>query len=99
MSFRFYSNVISQASRNFAAGLFITGLLLIGFGFLVYILRDLFAILASIVFFVVGLACGTTAVKIFLVQRKLDKMDSDDGAMDYRKNVRIYSEESYERGI
>ncbi len=99
MSFRFYSNVISQASRNFAAGLFITGLLLIGFGFLVYILRDLFAIFASIVFFVVGLACGTTAVKIFLAQRKLDKMDSDDGTMDYRRNVRIHSEESYERDI
>jgi len=96
MSFRFYSNIISQASRNFAAGLFITGLLLIGFGFLVYVLRDLFAILASIVFFVAGLACGTTAVKIFLAQRKLDKMDSDDGAMDYRRNVQIHSEESYE---
>jgi len=53
MSFRFYTNAISRASRNFAAGLFIVGLLLIGFGFLVYILWDLFAILASIVFFVV----------------------------------------------
>jgi len=52
MSFRFYTNAISRASRNFAAGLFIVGLLLIGFGFLVYILWDLFAILASIVFFV-----------------------------------------------
>ena len=97
MSFRFYNNIISQASRNFAAGLFITGLLFVGFGFLVYILRDLFAILASIVFFVVGLACGTTAVKIFLAQRKLDKMNSDDGTMDYRRNVQIHSEESYER--
>ena len=99
MSFRFYSNVISQASRNFAAGLFITGMLLIGFGFLVYVLRDLFAILASIVFFIVGLGCGTTAIKIFLAQRKLDKMDSDDGTMDYRRNVRIHSEESYERDM
>jgi hypothetical protein len=96
MSFRFYTNVISQATRNFAAGLFIVGLLLIGFGFLVYILRDLFAILASIVFFVVGLFCGTTAVKIFLVQRKLDKMSSDDGTTDYRKNVQIHTEEYYD---
>lgn len=99
MSFRFYTNVISQASRNFAAGLFITGLLLIGFGFLVYILRDLFAILFSIIFFVAGLACGATAVRIFLAQRKLDKMDSDDGTMDYRRNVRIHSEKFYERDI
>jgi hypothetical protein len=99
MSFRFYNNVISQASRNFAAGLFITGLLLIGFGFLVYVLRDLFAILASIVFFVVGLGCGTTAVKIFLAQRRLDKMDSDDGTTGYRKNVQIHTEEYYDRDI
>ena len=97
MSFRFYSNVISQASRNFAAGLFITGLLLIGFGFLVFVLRELFAIPAFIVFFVAGVGCGTTAVKIFLAQRKLDKMNSNDGTTGYRRNVQIHSEESYER--
>ena len=91
MSFRFYTNVISQASRNFAAGLFITGLLLIGFGFLVYILRDLFAVLASIVFFVAGLGCGITAVKIFWAQHKLDKMSSDD-PQGYRENVQIHIE-------
>lgn len=87
--------MISQASRNFAAGLFITGMLLIGFGFLVYVLRDLFAVLASIVFFIVGLGCGTTAVKIFLAQRKLDKMNSDRGMSDYRRNVRVHREEYY----
>ena len=91
MNFRFYTNTISQASRNFAAGLFITGLLLIGFGFLVYILRDLFAVLASIVFFIAGVGCGITAVKIFWAQHKLDKMTSND-PQDYRKNVRIHIE-------
>ena len=89
MSFRFYTNAISQASRNFAAGLFITGLLLIGFGFLVYILRDLFAILFAIVFVVTGIGCGITAVKIFWAQRKLDKINSDDSP-DYRENVQIH---------
>ena len=91
MSFRFYTNVISQASRNFAAGLFITGLLLIGFGFLVYILRDLFAVLAAIVFFIAGVGCGITAVKIFWAQRKLDKINSDE-PQGYRKNVQIHIE-------
>ena len=91
MSFRFYTNAISHASRNFAAGLFITGLLLVGFGFLVYILRDLFAIFASIVFFVAGVGCGITAMKIFWVQRKLDKMNSDE-PQDYRENVQIHIE-------
>ena len=91
MSFRFYTNAISQASRNFAAGLFIVGLLLIGFGFLVYILRDLFAVLASIVFFVAGVSCGITAVKIFLAQRRLDRRI--DSAKPYRENVQIHIEE------
>ena len=92
MSFRFYTNAISQASRNFAVGLFITGLLLIGFGFLVYILRDLFAVLASIVFFVAGVGCGITAVKIFWAQRKIDKINSGDSP-GYRENVQIHIEE------
>jgi len=91
MSFRFYTNVISQASRNFAAGLFISGLLLIGFGFLVYILRDLFAVLASIVFFIAGIGCGITAVKIFWILHKLDKAASDDSE-PYRENVQIHIE-------
>jgi len=91
MSFRFYTNAISQASRNFAAGLFIVGLLLIGFGFLVYILRDLFAILASIVFFVTGVSCGITAVKIFLMQRRMARRI--DSAETYRENVQIHIEE------
>jgi hypothetical protein len=88
--------MISQASRNFAAGLFITGLLLIGFGFLVYVLRDLFAVLASIVFFVCGAGCAITAIKIFLAQRELDKMSSDEGMTGYRRNVRIHTEEYHD---
>jgi hypothetical protein len=91
MSFRFYTNVVSQASRNFAAGLFIVGLLLVGFGFLVYVLRDLFAILASIVFFVAGVGCAITAVKIFWTLHKLDKT-AHDNSEPYRKNVKIHIE-------
>jgi len=90
MSFRFYSNAVSQASRNFAAGLFITGLLLIGFGFLVYVLKDLFAILFAAVFCIAGVGCGITALKIFLFQRRIDQADPSE---PYRENVRIHIEE------
>ena len=90
MSFRFYTNAVSQASRNFAAGLFITGLMLIGFGFLVFILRDIFAILAAAVFCIAGAGCGMTALKIFLLQRRLDRANPDE---PYRENVRIHIEE------
>ncbi len=93
MSFRFYTNVISQATRTIAAGIFIVGMVLIGFGFMIYLLPKFFATLAAVVFFIAGLGCGITAVKIFLAQRKLDKMSSDDGITDYRRNVRIHTEE------
>jgi hypothetical protein len=91
MSFRFYTNAISQASRNFASGLFIVGLLLIGFGFLVFVLRDLFALLAAAVFVIAGVGCGITALKIFLAQRRMDRQI--DSAEPYRENVRIHIEE------
>ncbi len=93
MSFRFYTNVISQATRTIAAGIFIVGMVLIGFGFMIYLLPKFFATLAAVVFFIAGLGCGITAVKIFLAQRKLDKMSSDDGTTGHRRNVRIHIEE------
>lgn len=94
MSFRFYTNAISQASKSVAAGIFITGLLLIGFGFLIYILKEIFAILAAIVFCVAGTGCLITAVKIFLALRKMDKMSSGD-TEGYRENVHIHIEEHH----
>jgi hypothetical protein len=95
MSLRFYTDIISQASRTAAAVTFIAGLVLIGFGFMIYLLPRLFATLAAIVFFVGGLGCSFTAIKIFLAQRQLKKFDSDDAGV-YRKNVRIHTEEHYD---
>ena len=95
MSFRFYTNAISRASKNVAAGIFITGLLLIGFGFLIYILKEIFAILAAIVFCIAGAGCLITAVKIFLALRKMDTMSSED-TEGYRENVHIHIEEHHD---
>jgi len=96
MSFRFYTNTMSKVSRTAAGGIFTVGLLLIGFGLLIYVFPKFFAMLAAIVFFVAGLGCAITAVKIFLVQRKLDKLSSDDSDA-YRKNVHIHIDEDYEQ--
>ena len=92
MPFRFYSNMISQASRRIAAGLFVTGLSLIGFGLLIYLLPKVFATLAAIVFFVAGGGVCITALKIFLAQRQIDKA-ARDSSDDYRENVRIRIED------
>jgi hypothetical protein len=94
MSFRFYTNAISQVSRRIAAAILIVGLLLIGFGVIILALPEIFAFLAAAVFFIVGVGCGITAVKIFLAQRKLDKISSED-SQGYRENVQIHIEEHH----
>ena len=90
--FRFYTNAVSQASRSIAAGTFMFGLLLIGFGVLILALPEVFALLAAFVFFVAGSGCALTALKIYLAQRQISKLGRDDSD-DYRKNVRIHGEE------
>ncbi len=104
MSFRFYTNAISQATHKAAAGVLVVGLLLIGFGILILALPELFAILAALIFFIAGVGCGITAIKIFLVQRKLNQINSNDlprpsegrGSQGYRENVRVHIEEHYD---
>lgn len=95
MSLRFWTNAVSEASRRVAAGIFIVGLLLIGFGVIILALPEIFAFLAAAVFFVAGVGCGVTAVKIFLVQRELNKLNTDD-SQGYRENVHIHTEEHYD---
>jgi hypothetical protein len=95
MSFKYYSNAISQASRNFAAGIFIVGLLLIGFGVVILALPEIFALLAAAVFFIAGLGCAVTAFKVFMVHRHLDRA-SRDGPDAHRENVQIHIEDHYD---
>lgn len=95
MSFRFYTSMISQASRRIAATIFIVGLLLIGFGVIILALPEIFAFLAAAVFFIAGIGCGITAVKIFWFQRKFVNLNRDE-SQDYRQNVQIHSEEYYD---
>jgi hypothetical protein len=88
MSFQFYSNMVSQASRRLAGGIFVTGLVSISFGLLIYAEPKFFATIAAVFFFIIGIGTCGTALKIFFAQRKIDKeMRSD--SQDYRENVRI----------
>jgi hypothetical protein len=95
MNFRFYTNAISQATRKVATGIFVVGLLLIGFGIIIIALPEVFALFAAAIFFIVGIGCLVTAIKIFLAQRQLNKINSDD-SQGYRENVQIHIEEHYD---
>ena len=95
MIFHFYRNAISQASRSVAKAAFIIGLLLVGFGVVILALPEIFAFLAAVIFFVAGIGCTITGIKIFWAQRQLDKLTSDDSQV-YRHNVQIHTEEHHD---
>jgi hypothetical protein len=96
MPFRFYTNVLSQASRSVASGIMVVGLLLVGFGVIIVALPEFFAYLAALVFFIAGVGCAATGLKIFWVQRRIDRFNTDDLDV-YRKNVRIHTGEHYDQ--
>jgi hypothetical protein len=96
MPFSFYSNMLSLASRSLASGILIVGLLLIGFGTLILAFPEVFALLAAMVFFVAGVSCAMIAIKIFWMQRRLDRFGSHDDEEAHRINVRIHRDDHFE---
>jgi len=85
----FFSNGMSQATKGLAKGSLILGLLLIGFGMLVFILRDLFALLAAAVFFIGGFSAIGYGIKLLIAAHRMSKgSPSPDGA--HRENVNIH---------
>ncbi len=96
MPFHVYSNMLSRASRSLASGILIVGLLLIGFGVLIMALPELFAFLAAAVFFIAGIGCAVIAIKIFWMQRRLDRLGRHDDANAHRINVRIHTGDRHE---
>jgi hypothetical protein len=79
-----------------ASGILVVGMLLIGFGVLIAALPELFAYLAAAFFFVAGVGCGLTALKIFWAQRRVDKTESPGPV---RHNVRVRQTGFYNDGL
>jgi hypothetical protein len=90
MLFDFYSNSFNQLSKGYAKVLFVVGLLLIGFGTLVWILKEVLAVIAAAIFIIVGFVCCFNAVRIFIIAVK-DNKDKTTGRSD---NVKIRIEPS-----
>ncbi|HDS85450.1 MAG TPA: hypothetical protein ENN97_09690 [Phycisphaerales bacterium] len=92
--FRFFyrGDPFSQAAKSLAWGAFITGLLLIGFGMLVFILRDLFAFLAAAIFFLAGFSAIGYAVRLMIARHTMKNSDNL-----YRDNVEIHFDDEFDR--
>jgi hypothetical protein len=89
MDFRHYSNRLSEATRGIAAVVFIAGMLLIGFGILIYSLPKLFALIMAVLFALAGFSCISLAIKIFCTAGRM-KSNGQEGTTVYRKNVEIH---------
>ena len=83
----FMQDGLSQATKGIAKGSFFLGLLLIGFGMLVFVLRDLFALLAAGLFFIAGFSAICYGGKLFWAARKFNRRS---GETAYRENVQIH---------
>ena len=90
-NFRFYSNQLSQATRGMAAGVFVTGLMLVGFGLLIFALPRVFATLAALFFGIVGASVIGFAIRLFFASRRIDRARKDYDA--YRDNVTIHHDD------
>ncbi|MGA0395442.1 MAG: hypothetical protein ACO3MW_15460 [Rhodospirillales bacterium] len=84
----FAGHPFRQATQGLAKGSLITGLFLIGFGMLVFVLRDLFAFIAAAIFFMAGFSAIAYAIRLFILQWKMRK----DKAV-YREGVEVHFEE------
>lgn len=89
MLFNFYSNSFNQISKGFAKGLFVTGLLLIGFGILVWIFKEVLALIAAAIFVVVGFLCCFNAVRIFISTMKAGQSGQDKNGRSDNVKIRI----------
>jgi hypothetical protein len=88
--FFFSRPVEQQVGRTLVRGSLFGGLLLIGFGMLVFILRDLFAFLAAAVFFIAGFSAIGYAIRTWILLLKMKRFGNDG-----RENVRIHGDDHF----
>lgn len=88
--FRFFFSrpVSNQISSTLIRGSIFGGLFLIGFGLLVFVLRDVFAFLAAAIFFLAGFSAIGYGIRMWIVMYKIGKSDKE-----YRDNVTIRYED------
>jgi len=89
MVFKFYSNSFNQISKRFSKGLFIIGLLLIGFGTLVWVLKEVFALIAAAIFMIAGTGCCINAIRLYITTGKNQPFNDQTAGRSDNVKIRI----------
>ncbi|ARN57864.1 hypothetical protein [Sedimentisphaera salicampi] len=86
--FKFYSDMIGNATKKVAGIFLAVGLALLGFSILLFVFKMVFIFIAAAVFIAAGIWCVGTAIKIFMSVGGSKYRDSEQ--TEYRENVRIH---------
>jgi hypothetical protein len=95
-NFKFQSNPLTRATASAAGMVLIAGLMLIGFAFLVFVLKDFFALLAAMLFIMAGVGTIGFAIRLFVASRRFGKTANSHA--EYRENVRIHHRDTDNTG-
>lgn len=93
MVFQLYSSQFSQATRSVALWVMAAGLMLVGIGFLTYLLRDILVFFIAALFVFAGIVVISWGVRLFFAALRIGRSHSADNAETYRENVTIRIED------
>jgi hypothetical protein len=71
--FIFQGDPLRRATKSMAKGSLFGGLILIGLGLLVWVLKEIFAIIAMIIFFMAGFSAIGYSIRLFIAQYRMKK--------------------------
>ena len=86
--FKYSSNPLTQATATAAASVFVIGMLLIGFAFLIYLLKEVVVLVFVALFVLAGVSTIGFSIKLFIASKRIDDMTKPKD--DYRENVQIH---------
>ena len=80
----------AQNTKSAASSIFSLGLFFIVFGLLTILLSKIFIFIVAGLFFMIGIGCVSSAVKLFWNGRKFSGGDSAGKGSAFRENVRVH---------
>lgn len=93
MVFRFYSSQLSQATRSLALWVVAAGLMLVGFGLLTILLRDLFIFIVAGLFFIAGALVISWGIRLLIAAMRMARSGRSAPTQVYRENVSLRVED------